>query len=117
MEELVLSEGQCERFILEALVDYGYGYPKEMSFRTIIEEDNEHFHFELTNYTFCHGEKIETIHLFTIKNYIELLKHSLNKHGYDTNKVYAYIRHGKLKVSVKTNIATPGYVPRKRRKR
>lgn len=116
MEELILSEGQCERFIMETLVDYGFGYPEEMVFRTIIDED-EHFHFELTNYTFYHGEKTETTHLFKVKDYIELLKHSLNKHGYDTNKVYAYVRHGKLKVKVQTNIATPGYTYGKRRKR
>lgn len=116
MEKLILSESQLEKYIYEALVDCGYGYPGEMVFRTIIDKNNK-FYFELDIYTYYEGIKTKTTHTFAIKDYVELLKHSLHKNGYDTDKVYVYVRHGKLKVSIQTDVATHDFVPKKRRKR
>lgn len=116
MEEIVLSEGQSERFILEALVDYGYGELDELEFHTYISEDDQ-VSFELDTFDYYRGEKLTKKHVFTIRQYVELLKHSLNKNGYDTDRVSVVVKRGKLKVKVKTNIATPGYSYKKRRKR
>ena len=116
MEEFILTDEQHHNFLMEALIDLGYGYPGYMDVNTYIGDD-DYFHMEVDSYTIYNHELVKVKHVFKRGNYMKLIKYSLKKHGYDIEKVYGLVNDGTLKISVKTNVVDSGYTYGKRRKR
>ena len=115
MEEIILTDEQHQNFLMEALIDLGYGYPGSMDVNIYIGDD-EHFHMEVDTYTTYKHELVKIKYVFKPGNYMKLIKYSLKKHGYDIDSVFGLVNDGKLKIRVQTNVVDSGFTYGKRRK-
>ena len=117
MENQTISINRCEKYILEALEDYGYGQKDEMTIHPIINIETHSFYFELEYYLKYRNEKTKTLCRINKSNYIELLKYALDKNKIEVEDLNIFMEKGEIKVYLKSNNKTHKYGYTKRRKR